>query len=129
VALKAAQEGLFTMLNVTPEPDALGVNEYALPTVAVIAGEPEIVGAPPPPPPVPVPPELAEVVMWNSALVAVLTPSDTRMRMSLWVPTFAAAGVPVRLPVVALKAAHDGLLTMVNARVFLAGLVTVGVNE
>jgi hypothetical protein len=46
--LNAAQVGLFEILNVSLSPLAslaLGVNEYAVPTRAEVAGDPEIVGA------------------------------------------------------------------------------------
>jgi hypothetical protein len=46
--LKVAQLGLFEMENVRAAPlesDAVGVNEYATPTCALVGGVPEIVGA------------------------------------------------------------------------------------
>ena len=47
VVLNVAQPGLFVMLNVSVPPSAslaVGVNEYCVPTVAVVGGVPEIVG-------------------------------------------------------------------------------------
>ena len=47
VVLNVAQLGLFVMLNVSVPPSgsfAVGVNEYWVPTVAVVGGVPEIVG-------------------------------------------------------------------------------------
>jgi hypothetical protein len=48
VVLNVAQLGRFTMLNVSVPPSgslAVGWNEYAVPAVTVVGGEPEIVGA------------------------------------------------------------------------------------
>jgi hypothetical protein len=47
VVLNVAQLGLFAMLNVSVPPSAslaVGVNEYCVPTVAVVGGDPVIVG-------------------------------------------------------------------------------------
>ena len=43
-------------------------------------------------------------------------PSVTEMTIPEVVPTLAVAGVPLSWPVVALKAAHAGLLTIENVR-------------
>src|SRR5262245_13876607 len=47
VVLNVAQLGWFVMLNVSVPPSAsvaVGVNEYCVPTVAVVGGDPPIVG-------------------------------------------------------------------------------------
>src|SRR5690606_364173 len=77
---------------------ALGWNEYAVPTITLAAGTPEITGG-----------VLAGggvvpvvTVMRNAASEVVAVPSVTEMTMSPDVPTFAAAGVPLTRPVAAL---------------------------
>jgi len=68
--LKLAQEGLLTMENVRMLPDgsvAVGVNEYAVPAVTLVPGEPEIVGAD----------EAAVTVIANAGSEALATPSVT----------------------------------------------------
>jgi len=70
VVLKLAQEGLLTMENVRMLPDgsvAVGVNEYAVPAVTLVPGEPEIVGAD----------EAAVTVIANAGSEALATPSVT----------------------------------------------------
>ena len=68
--LKLAQEGLLAMENVRVLPEgsvAVGVNEYAVPAVTLVAGEPEIVG----------PDEAAATVIANAGSEALATPSVT----------------------------------------------------
>jgi hypothetical protein len=51
------------------------------------------------------------------------------MTMLLYVPTLVLDGVPYNLPVVALKAAHLGLLLMLNRSVSRSASAAVGRNE
>src|SRR5262245_1178188 len=89
VVLNVAQVGRFVMLNVRVPPSAslpVGVNEYCVPTVAVVGGVPEIVGgwfA------------TALTTIENAASCALPPcPSLTPMPMPENVPTLAAVGVP-----------------------------------
>jgi hypothetical protein len=85
--LKLAQAGLLAMEKVRLLPDGsvvVGVNEYAVPTVTLVSGEPEIVGPETPPP----------TVIANAGSDALATPSVTLITMPVSVPTSADAGVP-----------------------------------
>jgi len=65
----------------------------------------------------------------NAASEALALPSLTLMTMLLVVPMFAAAGVPVSLPVDVLKVAQDGLFVMLNVRGSLLASAAVGWKE
>src|SRR5947207_641093 len=119
-ALNVAQGGRFVMLKVSGSPSgslAVGVNEYAVPVVAVVAGVPEIVGA-----------RFGCVTtIENDAREADACPSLTLIAMLANVP--AAVGVPDSCPVPALNVAHVGRFVMLNVRVVPAsGSLAVGVN-
>src|SRR5690606_38540695 len=53
----------------------------------------------------------------------------TVITMPVVVPRSAALGVPDNRPVLVLKLAQDGLLTMLNVSVSLSASLAVGVNE
>ena len=57
-----------------------------------------------------------ETVRLNAERETVLTPSVTEMTIPEVVPTAAAVGVPLSWPVVVLKVADVGLLTIEKAR-------------
>src|SRR5262245_5063864 len=87
-ALNVAHVGRFAIENVSGSESAsaaVGWKLYATPCVAVVGGEPVIVGA-----------LLAAAltVIENAASDALSEPSLTLMTIPLVVPTFAAAGVP-----------------------------------
>jgi hypothetical protein len=118
-----AQVGRFAIANVSVPPSgslAVGAHEYAVPTVAVVAGVPEIVGgwfgA-------------AWTVIVNAGNEALAEPSLALITMPVNVPAFAAAGVPVSWPVVVLKLAQLGLFAIANVSVPPSGSLAVGVNE
>jgi hypothetical protein len=72
--LKLAQAGLFAMENVKLFPEGsvvIGVNEYAVATVTLVSGEPEIVGPETP----------AATVIANAGREALATPSVTLTTM------------------------------------------------
>src|SRR5688572_29650548 len=100
-AVKVAHTGLFAMLKVSVLPFAslaVGWNEYATPTVAVVAGAPEMTGAT----------LTAETTIVNAGNEAETLPSLTLITMLANEPMFAAAGVPCSSPVVALNCAQAG---------------------
>ena len=116
VVLKLAQDGLAAIEKVSFAPPAslaLGRNIYALETVACVTGDPEIVGGGG---------AAAETVMLNAGSDAAWVPSLTLMTIGLEVPTSAAAGVPLSLPVEALKVAHEGF--PVTAKVSVLALAS-----
>jgi hypothetical protein len=122
VVLKLAQAGLFAMENVKLFPDGsvvVGVNEYAVPTVMLVPGEPEIVGPETP----------AATVIAKAGREALATPSVTLITMPGSIPTSPAAGVPLSCPVAMLKLAHEGRLVIENVRPLPAGSLAVGRNE
>ena len=65
----------------------------------------------------------------NAGSEALAVPSLTLIAMSANVPTFAAAGVPVRRPVVALNVAQLGRFAIANVSVPPSGSLAVGANE
>src|SRR5688572_19156645 len=123
VVLNVAQVGLFVMLNVSVPPSeslAVGVNEYCVPTVAVVGGVPEIDGG-----------TFAGALttIENVASCALPPcPSLTPMPMFENVPTFAAVGVPANRPVAVLKVAQVGRFVMLKVSVPPSGSLAVGVN-
>ncbi len=105
--MNEAQLGLLAMLNVSASPLAslaLGVNAYAVPTVAVVDGVPVIVGGA----------LRAETLIVNGGSDVDTFPSLTPITMLAKVPTDVAVGVPANAPVLALKVAHAGRLAIVN---------------
>ncbi len=105
--LKVAQAGLLLIENASVSPlasDAVGENEYAVPTWPVVAGVPESVGA--------VLAVLVTLIEKVGKLALPPLPSLTEITMPAKLPCWAALGVPVRAPVVVLKAAQDGLLVI-----------------
>jgi hypothetical protein len=87
-----------------------------LPTSVPLAGVPEIVG-----------PEVT--VMAKAGSEALDVPSDTLITMPVYVPAFAAVGVPLSWPVVLSKVAHAGLLAMEKVSVPPAASAALGWNE
>ena len=67
--------------------------------------------------------------MANAGRAALDVPSLTLIRMFEYVPTFAAAGVPLNWPVPVLKAAHEGGLLTEKVSVLPLGSVVVGEKE
>ena len=67
--------------------------------------------------------------MANAGSAALDVPSLTLITMFEYVPTLAAAGVPLSWPVPVLKLAQEGLLLIENVSVLPLGSVVVGVNE
>ena len=67
--------------------------------------------------------------MANAGNAALDVPSVTLITMFEYVPTFAAAGVPLNWPVLLLKVAQDGLLLIAKVSVFALGSVVVGAKE
>src|SRR6185503_4277074 len=124
VALNVAHAGRFVMLKVSVPPSAslaVGVNEYAVPAVTVVGGEPEIVGG------------------WFGAALTTIEnvascalppcPSLTPMPMLANVPTLAVVGVPCSRPVAVLNVAHAGRLVILKVSVPPSASLAVGVNE
>jgi hypothetical protein len=97
----------------------VGVKEYAVPTVTLVFGEPEMVGPEAP----------AATVIANAGNEALATPSVTLITIPGEVPTSAAAGVPLSCPVAMLKLAHEGRFVIEKVRPLPAGSLAVGVNE
>src|SRR5262249_32177900 len=90
--LKLAHEGWFAMEKVRVLPEgsfAVGVNEYAAPTVTLVPGVPEMVGGEDDGTPLPV-----RTCTENAGKVAVFRPSLTAITMFEYVPTLLAEGVP-----------------------------------
>src|SRR5262245_15873361 len=123
VALNVAQPGRFVMLNVSVPPSeslAVGVNEYWVPTVAVVGGAPDIVGG------------------WFGAAATTIEkagscalppcPSLTPMTTFANVPTLAPVGVPANRPVAVLNVAQVGRFVMLNVSVPPSGSPAVGTN-
>jgi len=123
VVLKVAQAGLFAIEYVSVPPSgslAVGPHEYAVPTVAVVTGLPEIVGGRF---------GAAPTVIVNAGSATLVVPSVTLITMALNAPTFAAAGVPMRRPVAVLNVAHVGRFVIANVSAAPSGSLAVGANE
>jgi hypothetical protein len=117
--LKLIHEGRFEIEKVSVLPsgsDAVGRNLYAVPTVAVVLGVPEIVGG-----------RFVEIV--NAGSEAEEVPSVTLIRMFDQVP--ATLGTPSMRPEYLLNVIHAGLFTMLNRSALLAvsGSLAVGVKR
>ena len=116
-----SQPGLPRTLKVRRSPSAsaaVGRNVYAWPTVALVAGEPEIVGAR----------LVCATVTVNAGRLVVAVPSLTLITIPVAVPTFAAAGVPVSVPSLLLIDNHDGLPRTLNVRRSPSASAAVGRN-
>src|SRR5262245_16167612 len=121
VPLNVAHAGLFAMEYVSGSASASlaeGWNEYAVPTVAVIAGVPEIVGARF---------GAACTCSAKAGSEALMLPSLTLIVMPEVVLT--VDGVPQSRPVVASKLAQVGLLAIENVSGLLSGSLAVGRKE
>src|SRR5262245_30173685 len=121
--LNVAQLGRLAIANVSVPPSgslAVGPHEYAVPTVADVAGVPEIVGG-----------RLgaALTVMAKGGSETLLVPSLTLIAILLNAPTFAAAGVPVSRPVAVLNVAHVGRFAIANVSAPPSGSLAVGAHE
>ncbi len=97
---------------------AVGRNVYAWPTVALVAGEPEIVGAR----------LVCVTVMANAGRLVETLPSLTLITMPDAVPTLAAAGVPVSVPSALLIDDHAGLPRTLNVSLSPSASAAVGRN-
>ena len=99
---------------------ALGWNEYAAPTVAVVAGEPVIVGA-----------RFGGACTSIEKLAsdALAVPSLTLMTMLLYVATAALPGVPLIVPVTVLNDAQFGRFVATKDKVLPFGSDAVGVKR
>src|SRR5579862_9732461 len=104
--LNPAHEGLLVIPKegILPFPPVtVGLKVYVLPAVTLVAGVPEIfsavVGAVLPPEPT--------TFTANGAVLDHCEPLVTSMTIPLVVPTFAAVGLPVRVPLTVLKPAHE----------------------
>lgn len=105
--LKVAQVGRLAMVNVSVPPLAslaLGVNEYCVPTVAVVGGAPAIVGGM----------FEAATAIENVGRGVEAVPSLTVIAMLLYVRMCAAPGVPCKRPVPASKVAQVGRFAIVK---------------
>jgi hypothetical protein len=120
--LNVAHVGRFAIENVSGSESAsaaVGWKLYATACVAVVGGEPLIVGTWF---------GVALTVIANAVSDAFNVPSPTLIAMPLVAPTSPAAGVPVSAPVLVLKLAQAGLFVMLNVRVSPSGSLAVGVN-
>jgi hypothetical protein len=121
--LNEAHGGALAMLKVNVSPSgslAVGVKEYAVPCMTAAGGVPLIVGGRF---------GAALTTIAKGASCALSWPSLTLILMSANVPTFAAAGVPCRRPVVVLNVAQAGRFVMLNVSVPPSASLAVGVNE
>ena len=122
--LKLAQAGLFCTANDSVFPSgslAVGLKEYAVPATSVVAGVPDIAGGR-------FAVAAAATVRENAGSDADEIPSLARITIPEVVPTFAADGVPLSVPVLALNAAHAGLAVIANLRVRWRASAAVGVK-
>src|SRR6185503_15238233 len=120
VVLNVAQLGRFAIAKVSVPPSgslAAGVKAYAVPTVAVVGGVPEIVGARF---------GAASTVIVNAGSDALAVPSPTLITMLPKAP--AAVGVPASRPVAVLKVAQLGRFAIANVSVPPSGSLAVGVK-
>jgi hypothetical protein len=118
--LKLAHGGAFATLKVTVLPsgsDATGVKEYWVPAMTVASGVPAIVGA-----------LLAAATTWTEKAGSdtIVSAPATLIRILAKVPTFALVGVPTRAPVLVLKVAHPGRLTIEKVKLSPRGALTTG---
>src|SRR5688572_10005621 len=109
------------MPNVSVPPSAspaVGVNEYCVPTVAVVGGAPEIVGG------------MFEeaTVIENAGSGVNAVPSLTLMTMLAYVRMCAEPGVPCSVPFVGLNVAHVGRFAIENVNASPSGSDAVGVK-
>lgn len=118
--LNELHAGLPEMAKVRVPPaglDALGRNVYWLPVTAWVDGVPEMISV-----------AAEETVIAKAGSDADSDPSLTLIMMPVEVPTLAAAGVPLRLPVPLLNVAHEGLPLIEKVNVPPPGLDAVGLN-
>src|ERR1700685_1372089 len=66
--------------------------------------------------------------MLNAARDTVVSPPVTLIRMLAKVPALAVVGIPERAPVLVLKVAHAGMLTIEKLKLSPLGAVTTGVK-
>jgi hypothetical protein len=123
--LKLIHDGRFEIEKPSVLPsgsDAVGRKLYAVPTVAVAGGVPEIVGGR-----LVVLPPLVDVEIVNAGSDAVERPSVTEITMLRQVP--AVLGTPSMRPEYWLKMIHEGLFAIVNFNFGVSGSVAVGVKR
>jgi hypothetical protein len=123
LTLKVAHVGRFAMVKVSELPSAslaVGVNEYAVPCVAVVAGDPEIVGG-----------RLAVgalTAIANAGNAADAVPSLTEITMLENVAVVPTGGVPLKRPVAVVNVAQLGRPAIANVSVLPSGSLAVGTN-
>ena len=123
VTLNVAHVGRLAIANVNALPSgslAVGVNVYAVPCVAVVAGAPEIVGGRLP--------VGARTVIANAGSDAVAVPSLTEITMLPKSPSCPSGGVPLKPPVVVSNAAQLGRPVIANVSTLPSGSLAVGTN-
>jgi hypothetical protein len=122
--LKVAHVGRLAIVNVNGLPSAsaaVGTNAYAVPCVAVVAGEPEIVGV-----------RLlvaAVTLIAKAGSEAEPAPSLTEMTMLPNVPVVPTGGVPVRRPKLGSNVAQLGRPVIANVNGSPSGSLAVGTNR
>jgi hypothetical protein len=121
--LNVAHVGRFAIANVSALPSAsaaVGWKLYAVPCVAVVAGEPEIVGG-----------RFdvgAVTAIENAGNAALLAPSLTEITMLANVPVVPAGGVPESRPVLVSNVAQAGRPEIANVSAPPSGSLAVGTN-